>query len=93
MHAFAYGVPVCTHDQMAWQKPEVEIIEEGKTGFFFGRNDREDMTKKIVEWFVHNEKANITRDRCIDAIERHYNPTSQARIIQDFVKNRCSSRR
>jgi len=82
VHAHAYGLPVCTHDSsVTKQKPEQEIIIEGKTGFFFKERNADDLALKIKNWFERMSNYENIRRTCIEQVEKSYNPKVQSNIF------------
>lgn len=47
LHSFAYGLPVVTHDNIAHQMPEIEVMRNGETGVVFKESDSQDLAAKI----------------------------------------------
>jgi len=87
VHAHAYGLPVCTHDSyVTKQKPEHEIIIEGKTGFFFKERNAGDLALKIKNWFERMPNYENIRRTCIEQIEKSYNPKVQANIFCQMLQ-------
>ena len=43
MHGFGYGLPVITHDNLAFQMPEIAAFEDGVNGALFRENDPESL--------------------------------------------------
>ena len=83
VHAHAYGLPVCTHDEsFSRQKPESEIIQDGQTGFFFRENDSSDLAYKIENWFHQNLNQQDIKKACILRVEKAYNPKNQSKIFR-----------
>lgn len=85
IHALSFGTPVCTHDNMANQMPEAEAIQDGYNGFFFKENDMQDLKLKIEEWFQLKLDRDLIRQRCLEIIEKHYNPYYQLSVFQRLI--------
>lgn len=85
IHALSFGVPVCTHDNMANQMPEAEAIQDGYNGFLFKENDVEDLKNKIEKWFQINLDRNLVRQRCIEVIDKYYNPHYQLSVFRRLI--------
>ncbi|NJO37229.1 MAG: glycosyltransferase family 4 protein [Rhizobiales bacterium] len=47
LHAFAYGLPVVTHDNLRNQNPEIAALEPGANGLTFVENDIADFAKTL----------------------------------------------
>jgi glycosyltransferase involved in cell wall biosynthesis len=47
LHAFAYGLPVVTHDNLRNQNPEIAALEPGANGLTFVENDIADFARAL----------------------------------------------
>lgn len=47
LHAFAYGLPVVTHDNMRNQNPEIAALEPDRNGLLFKENDIADFASAL----------------------------------------------
>ena len=47
LHAFAYGLPVITHDNLKNQNPEIAAMQPGANGLTFRENDVADFAKAL----------------------------------------------
>lgn len=81
VHALSYGTPVGTHNNFKKQMPEVAVIEDEKTGFFFKENDSKDLSLKIDLWFSEFN-IKFTRAERRRIIDEKYNPEYQIKVIQ-----------
>ncbi len=91
IHSLGYGVPVLTHNNFAYQNPEVEAIENGKTGILYEYNDYNDMLLKLKHFINSDYNKNITKSLCFEKIDNKYNPENQCRLIKTAVKNILSN--
>jgi len=48
LHAFAYGLPVVTHDNMRSQNPEIAALVPGENGLLFKQNDIQDFSNSVA---------------------------------------------
>jgi glycosyltransferase involved in cell wall biosynthesis len=48
LHAFGYGVPVVTCDDIASQNPEIEALRHGQNGFLYRTGDVHDLSRHLV---------------------------------------------
>jgi glycosyltransferase involved in cell wall biosynthesis len=48
LHAFGYGLPVVTSDDVAAQNPEIEALEHGTNGFFYKSGSAEALAATIA---------------------------------------------
>ena len=83
IHSLSFGVPVLTHDNFGSQNPEVEAISNGENGLFYAYNDFNDMTLKINKWF--SEPRENVFQKCVEPIERHYNPETHCMNIHNAI--------
>lgn len=90
MHSLAYGTPVLTHGDADHQMPEWEAIVPGATGAHFRRGDAEDLARVLGEWCAHPWPDPVLRRRCIDVVDRFYNPQYQAQVIGRAVTGQPS---
>ncbi|WP_273566566.1 glycosyltransferase family 4 protein [Maribacter halichondriae] len=87
IHCLSYGTPVCTHSNFALQMPEVEALEEGKSGFFFKQDDLEDLTNKLNLWLTSpKENRQEIRKKCYEIIDSYYNPYYQEKVMENLLK-------
>ncbi len=91
IHSLSSGTPVCTHKSFENQMPEVEALEEGKSGIFFKENDLEDMVYQLNKW-ISSKKRNKEEIRqiCFKVIDDYYNPYYQEKVIHNLVNGRSA---
>lgn len=83
MHAMVYGCPVITHSDYAFQMPEYEVIENGKTGMFFERDNIRDLADSISWWLKYSfGKRDVIRKDCYKRIDDYYNPSYQMKVFK-----------
>lgn len=85
MHALAYGIPVVTHDNPDFQMPEWEAIQPGITGELFRYGDVQDLARVIADWFKLGKSRKQLSVDCRTIIDRCYNPSYQAMVINGAV--------
>ncbi|AOR77372.1 hypothetical protein BES08_11895 [Novosphingobium resinovorum] len=85
MHSLMYGTPAITHNDLDEQMPEVEAIEDGRTGLLFRRNDPTGLAKAIQEWLGSERSRASVREECRSVIREKWNPENQARLIEKAV--------
>lgn len=88
IHSLSYGTPVCSHDNLNSQMPEVEAIEEGVTGFYFKENNIYDLVFNIKHWLSENTERDSVRTRCFDVIDKYYNPDYQLEVFNRMLNNK-----
>jgi len=81
LHAFAYGLPVVTHDNLRNQNPEIAALEPGENGLTFKENDEADFAAALGKILADpalqsamSAKAGITahRDYTMAAMVRNF---------------------
>lgn len=85
MHSLMYGTPALTHGDLDAQMPEVEAIEEGRTGAFFRHGDAADLAAAIARWLDRSPPRAQVRAEARAAIRARWTPQVQARIIEQAV--------
>src|SRR5690554_4332107 len=84
IHSLSYGTPVCTHNKMENQMPEVGAIKDGFNGFFFIEDNVIDLKNKIESW-INNVDRDIVRNNSYEEIDKYYNPHYQLNVIKRIV--------
>lgn len=83
IHSFMYGTPCITHNDFSLQMPEYEIIEEGRTGCFFEKDNIDDLAYCIDNWFyMYSTSREKIREKCYKKVDDYYNPSYQIKIIK-----------
>ena len=82
IHSLAYGTPVIVHDDPNDQGPEWESIIPGFNGAHFAHGDSKDLARCIRGWIGTVRDRQVIRNRSYDVVERFYNPTNQAALIE-----------
>ena len=81
LHAFAYGLPVVTHDNLRNQNPEIAALEPGANGLTFKENDVADFANALGRILsdpalqsAMSQQARITahRDYTMQAMVRNF---------------------
>ena len=88
MHSMTFGTPVITHSDFSQQMPEVEAIEEGKTGTFFERDNTEDLAKAIKRWLSSDYDRESIRRACYKVMDEKYNPHIQVETMKKAIYNK-----
>jgi glycosyltransferase involved in cell wall biosynthesis len=87
LHAYSFGIPIITSNDLKKQMPEIELLVPGETGDFYQDNDPEDLAEKIAEWKEHirSSKQKIKK-ACIQRImDLEYLPDKVADKIHRFI--------
>ena len=73
VHAYSYGIPLITSNNMTAHGPEIELLKVGVTGDFFEQSKAFDLSNKIIEWYgiLSNEANDTTANKCIDQIVKY----------------------
>ncbi|MEE4299200.1 MAG: glycosyltransferase [Pseudomonadales bacterium] len=71
VHALAYGCPVITHADPAWQMPEAEAVVEGETGALFERGSPASLADAIERCLDGMDRVRMA-ERCIERFEADY---------------------
>jgi len=82
--SLTFGTPVCTHDDLTLQMPEVEVIIPHETGFFFNLVSNS-LQNEIIKWFIQNRPRNMIRRKCYEIIDQKYNPYYQVEIFKQML--------
>lgn len=83
IYSLSFGTPVITHNNFIKQMPESESIIDGQTGFYFDKDDLNDL-KTIILTFINNRSdVNKIRNNCYRIIDKYYNTEF---LIREFNK-------
>lgn len=86
MHSMVYGTPCITHDDFSYQMPEFEVIEDGKTGAFFKRDDVNSLAEQIINWLNGAGKnRESVRRNCMKVIDEAWNPHYQISLLKEVL--------
>ena len=87
IHSLSLGTPVCTHDNLSNQMPEVESINDGVNGCFFKENDYLHLAAQIENWLKIKQGREQIRNSCHKIIDKYYNPDYQISVITTLINN------
>jgi glycosyltransferase involved in cell wall biosynthesis len=73
MHAFGYGLPVITHDNMAFHMPEIAAFEDGVNGAVFRENDTGSLAAVVTELLEDKPGRNAMRAAALKTVREDYN--------------------
>ncbi len=86
IHALSFGCPVITHNNFAYQAPEFEAIQPGKTGDFFRQNDTTDLVRCIKLWLTADPARREEIHRAAFAeIDRKWNIHYQINVLKQVI--------
>jgi glycosyltransferase involved in cell wall biosynthesis len=72
---------------MANQMPEAEAIEDKYNGFFFEKDNINDLAYRIEEWFRNNIEPEKINEQCYEVIDEYYNPDYQLSVFNRAIKD------
>lgn len=82
IESMTFGCPVITTDKMTIQKPEVDAIIHGETGFFYQGFDLDSLVDTIQEFLqLPIEQRRLMSRRCQETVARNYTPRRQVENI------------
>lgn len=84
IHSLMFGTPVITHDDLSSQFPEVEVIIEGVTGYYYQKGSIESLRQTIYN-AINSPKQS---EACYEIIEKKYNPHVQIEIFKGIFGSR-----
>lgn len=86
IHSLVYGTPVITHSHFSSQGPEFEVIEQGKTGSFFEKDNVDELAECIINWLLNNKgKRREVRMDCYRKIDQSYTPMKELEILNSVI--------
>lgn len=84
MDSLVYGTPAITMDNFDMQMPEFEAIKENFTGGFFKEDSAQDLSNKIYEWLISNNRDE-TRQNCYKMIDTLWTPEFQMSVLRKHL--------
>lgn len=91
IHAFAYGIPVITHNRPDLHGPEFEAIVPGLNGQVFRMGDVSDLARTIEEWLMREISREATAVFCLQVVDRFYNTHYQTKVFNAAVAGKPGS--
>lgn len=85
-HAFTYGVPVLTTDNMSLHAPEVSMIQPGTTGMFFADGDVTALARSMIDLLSDPAKLRQMGGACRRLVDEVYNERVMAKVFDDAVQ-------
>jgi glycosyltransferase involved in cell wall biosynthesis len=73
MHAFGYGVPVVTHDNLEFQMPEIAAFEDGINGRYFIENDIASLQETIGALLDDKRALAAMSEAALDTVRHRFN--------------------
>jgi glycosyltransferase involved in cell wall biosynthesis len=84
-HAFMYGLPVLTSDDLWLHSPEVAMIQPGRTGEFFRDLDEDDYARRAAALLCDEPRLARMGRQCLKLIDEQYNEKTMAKVFDDAV--------
>jgi glycosyltransferase involved in cell wall biosynthesis len=84
-HAFAYGVPIIVGDDMTSHGPEISLVENGSTGYFFKDDDYEALSRLISLILSNEGERNRLSRNCTQIIEEKNNIGNMVAGFSDAI--------
>lgn len=72
LHAFGYGLPVVTSNNLARQNPEIEAFIDGETGLFYRDGDVADMTAQWLRILSDPPLRERQSEQALRQVREHY---------------------
>ena len=85
IQSLTFGVPVITNDNWGIQGPEAEAVIDGVTGAIYPYGDVQSLAMEILN-FTQVPLRAATRSRCMEIVDRFYNPDFQALVIKSALR-------
>ena len=86
VHSLTFGCPVITHGDFPYQGPEFEAIRPNKTGDFFERNNKRDLTEKIKKWIILSpQERDKVRQNAYNEVDNKWNIHYQISTIKKLI--------
>jgi glycosyltransferase involved in cell wall biosynthesis len=85
LHAFAYGLPVVTHDNLRNQNPEIAALEPGANGLTFRENDVADFSKALGQILADPALQSAMSEKARTTAHRDYTMAAMVRNFEEAV--------
>lgn len=85
MHALSYGTPIITHSALDYQMPEVEAVEDGKSGYLFEFGNIVSLSAAIRTALESKIDIHTRRQVCRSSIIGRFTPQDQCSLIDDAM--------
>lgn len=82
LHAFGYGLPVVTSDNLARQNPEIEAFIDGETGLYYGDGNVGDMAAQWLRILGDRPLRDRLSERALRQVQEEY---SLHRMLAGFL--------
>ena len=85
-HAFGYGLPTITHDNLSEHGPEIILFQNGINGLSYKQNNVEDLANKISELIQDEEKVLRMGKNAHDLVSKKFNVDNMADSLINLIK-------
>lgn len=85
LHAFGYGLPVITHDNIENQMPEIAALKEGENGLLFTAGDVNSLGKTIAYLLEDQSISNRLADAAYQTAKKEFNTEVMAENFYQAV--------
>jgi glycosyltransferase involved in cell wall biosynthesis len=85
LHAFAYGLPVVTHDNMRSQNPEIAALLPGENGFLFKQNDIQDFADMVAKLLADPMLQKRMGEKAYQTAHQDFTMAAMVRNFEDAV--------
>lgn len=85
LHAFAYGLPVVTHDNLRNQNPEIAALEPGANGLTFKENDVADFANALGRILADPTFQSALSERARTTAHQDYTMAAMVRNFENAV--------
>ena len=89
LHAFAYGLPVVTHDNLRNQNPEVAALEPGVNGLTFKENDIADFARALGQILSDPALQSAMSGKAKITAHRDYTMAAMVRNFENAALSMC----
>lgn len=89
LHAFGYGLPVITHDDMENQMPEIAAFKCNENGLFFNKNNPLTLINLIERYLSNEALANAHGRRAYATAKSEYNTKVMAARLIKVLEDKC----
>ncbi len=85
-HAFGYGLPLITHNNVNKQTPEIELVTNGVTGILCPEGDVSGFAQAICRLLTNKEEREQMSTNALRIIQEKHNVNNMAKGIVDAVR-------
>lgn len=84
-HAFAYSLPVVTHDKIEKHCPEIELVVPGETGLLFKYDDPESLACELTRLLRDPARVEAMGEKANQSLEENYTMVRMASGMRDAI--------